>query len=302
MSSTGTRRAAAIVAGVLAASIALPGAAMAAGRGSGHGGGAGGQHGGGETTTANNLSVPTVFVPGTGAFAVTCGSGTPGALVMPSGAPLSGYPIDPGASYYVQGVNTWQAQCETAPAGTVDVTAAWGDNLTGGAALTTHHPIRVEIGLSTTGPAMNGFEVLKLDTDALDREAAYGTPAVASPTGGFVGQPTTFASPQVWDAAATLSITDDASGQAVFSGPAPAEINATGKVVYGYNLSVSSPGDYTIDFTAPSVAITGADAGNASGHTASLTIGVTGGGGGGGSGGSHGGGAGGGSHGGGSGH
>ncbi len=42
---------------------------------------------------------------------------------------------------------------------------------------------------------------------------------------------------------------------------ATAEINATGRVVYGYNLRVTAAGVYTITFTFPNVTISGADAG-----------------------------------------
>jgi len=67
---------------------------------------------------------------------------------------------------------------------------------------------------------------------------------------------------------------------------ASAEVNATGKVVYGYNLRVPTSGVYTITYTFPNVSITGVDAGScvseATGSTCSLVINVGGGGGGGG--------------------
>ena len=63
-----------------------------------------------------------------------------------------------------------------------------------------------------------------------------------------------------------------------------AEINATGNVVYGYNLRVSTAGRYLITYTVPTALVTSADAGDVAidGHSVSLLITVAGGGGGGG--------------------
>ncbi len=77
--------------------------------------------------------------------------------------------------------------------------------------------------------------------------------------------------------------------------PAGAEINATGRVVYGYNLRVMTAGEYVIEYTFPDVDIEATDAGTVTkvlaedGTTVlesmvSLTITVGGGGGGGGGG------------------
>ena len=247
--------------------LALPATALAAGPGGG--GGSGGGGGTGETTT-NNLSVPTVFVPGAGAFPVTCGLDGP---IAPTGQPRSGYPLDPAAYYYVQGVNAWQAQCQVAAAGTVSANAAWGDNLTGSASLTARHPIRVEVALNddATNP-MQGYTVLKLEPNALDRTSAYGTIASGSPETGFSASPETFSNPLVYDANATLSIVNDATSAVVHSGVAGAEINATGKVVYGYNFTAPTAGTYTITLRTPDVTISKADAGTSTANSVSLTI------------------------------
>jgi hypothetical protein len=55
----------------------------------------------------------------------------------------------------------------------------------------------------------------------------------------------------VHDAGITFSVLNhDTVTYAVPPGTSPtAEINATGKVVYGYNLRVSAAGSYTIQFT-----------------------------------------------------
>lgn len=262
-------------AALLAASISVAGSAAGKqGPPPGHG------PGGGETTLTNNLSVPTVMVAG-GFTGVVCPTGVPEALHGPTGLPATGYPLDVAGFYYVQGLNAWQAQCYTAT--TASVTAAWGDNLSGDAALKTSAPIRVELGLfnaDTSAPAMSGYTVVKLDPAALDRESAYGTRANGSPENGFSATTTTFtaAEQRVYDGGATLSIRNDSTGSYVVpvGTPAGAEINATGSVVYGYNLRVTAAGSYTITFTIPTVTVTGSDAGTFTEHSATLTIVVAG--------------------------
>lgn len=226
---------------------------------------------------------------------VTCGTPeAPSPLVIPSGTPRNGHPIAPASYYYVQGLNPWQAQCYSAPA--ASVTAAWGDNLSGEGKLSTGSPIRVELGLfnaDATSPAMDGYSVVKLDPNALDRESAYGTLATGSPTTGFTATATSFAATEqrVYAAGATFSIENTTTGAYVVAPGtlASAEINATGNVVYGYNLSAPTAGTYAITFSFPAsvtVAATGA-------HTATIDINVTsgtGGGRGGGTGGGRGGG------------
>jgi hypothetical protein len=241
------------------------------------------------TEATNNMSVPTIMLAGGSFTGVTCGSETPSTLVPPTGTPLAGYPISPLDYYYVQGVHTWQGQCYATTA-VVDVTAEWGDNLSGDAKLKTGSPIRVELGLfNSTGASMDGYTVIKLDPSALDREAPYGTLAAS----GELNAPatvTSFTKVRVFDNAVTFSIQNVASGAYVVQQgtKASAEINSTGNVVYGYNLRVSVAGDYVITYVAPSVNVTGVDAGTFTTDdptlpdTVSLLITVTGGGGGGG--------------------
>ena len=248
--------------------------------GKGPGGGGGGGH---EPGATNNLSVPTVMIGG-GFTGVTC----PGGLVYPSGTPLAGYELDPLAYYFVQGVHAWQAECTTATSATA--TAEWGDNLAGDAKLKVGMPIRVELGLfADTGLQMQGFNVVKLEPSKLDRESAYGTTA-ASNDSGLTWYATAAVLPaRIFDAGATFSVKNVATGTyAVPLGSNPtAEINATGKVVYGYNLRVSAAGQYEITFVIPSVDITGVDAGSYVSNvdapdTVTLVINVVAGGGGGG--------------------
>lgn len=262
----------------------VPAVALAKGPGGGGGGG-----GGGETTLTNNLSVPTIMI-GKGFTGVTCGApDSPSPLVPPTGTPLSGYEIDPLTYYYLQGMHKWQAQCFN---GTFAIaTAEWGDNLTGDASLKAGSPIRVELGLFNADTAvlpMYGFNVIKLEPSKLDRESKYGTLATSDGAGGFFATAEILPA-RVFDAGVTFSIKNVTTGAYVVplgSNPT-AEINATGKVVYGYNLRVTAAGRYEITFVLPSVDITGVDAGTyvndplgADSVTLVITVGTGGGGGG----------------------
>lgn len=251
--------------------VAAPAFAQGA-PGGGHGGGHGGGPPDGEES-ANNLSVPGIYVAATPTLNFPCG-----APVNPSGTPFTGYPINPGAYYYVQGLNTWQASCATSTTA-VAVTAAWGDNLTGDARLKTNSPIRVEVGLLANNPTsynMTGWDVLKLNPDALDRESPYGTPATGSLDTGFTSTPITpYTEVRVYDGGAQLRIYNKDTGVDVFNNDAPAEINSTGRIVYGYNLRVTTAGTYVIVFTAPNLTITGADAGTFTATTVTLEITVS---------------------------
>ena len=246
---------------VLTTASAFAAGGPPAGKGHGKGGGQGGRGGGGgggETSVTNNLSVPAILI-GSGAPTLNFGcSMTP---TDPTGTPLTGYPVDNAAYYYVQGIHKWQASCNnTAATATVD--AAWGDNLVGGeASLRTNSPIRVEMGLLDTSAAtlgMTGYRVDKLDPNALDRESAYGTPASGSATDSppaakdtpFVNPDTGLAEVRVWVAGAALTLTAPSGTTSTLA--ATAEINATGRIVYGYNLRVTTAGTYTLHFTVPS--------------------------------------------------
>jgi hypothetical protein len=238
---------------VLFAALCAPAVVVAKGPGGGGGGGGGGHEPGG----TNNLSVPTIMIGG-GFTGVTC----PGGLVYPTGSPLTGYELDPAAYYFVQGVHTWQAECTTATSATA--TADWGDNMAGDAKLKVGMPIRVELGLlDDTGLQMQGFNVVKLEPSKLDRESAYGTLATDDGSGGW-NATAEYLPVRVFDAGVTFSVKNVATGEYVVPlGSNPTgEINATGRVVYGYNLRVSAAGYYEITFVIPSVDITGVDAGS----------------------------------------
>ena len=235
---------------------------------------------------------------------LTCGTpDAPSALVPPEGTPLTGYEV-PGY-YWVQKVHTWQAQCFEADG--ASVFGAWGDNLEGDAALKIGSPIRVELVLtnmddySTTGlntipsGTLQGYTVIKLQPTLLDRLSAYGHLAGGDAVSGWTDIPTDFGQAEwlVADAGITFSVLNTDTG--VYAVPPltnpTAEINATGKVVYGYNLRVEAAGTYRIQFTStPTVTFTGQDAANGGlldDNNVYIDIDVTPGGGGGGGGGGH---------------
>ena len=104
--------------------------------------------------------------------------------------------------------------------------------------------------------------MVKLEPSKLDRESAYGTLATDNNQGGWHATAEVLPA-RVFDSGATFSVKNVATGAYVVpldSNPT-AEINATGKVVYGYNLRVSAVGQYEITFVIPSVDITGVNAG-----------------------------------------
>ena len=236
---------------------AMSGSALAAKGAPGvPGGGSGGKPGG--ETAAQNLSVPTIMVGGS-AGGLICGASVdlPSALKPPTGDPVTGYEL-PGY-FYVQKVHTWQAQCVNAAANTISAYAAWGDNLGGDAKLRAGSPIRVELLLwdAASTEQFQGYEVVKLDPSALDREAPYGVLAASDGAGGYSATPMLF-TPVVHDSQASLTITG--TDFSVSENPITPEINATGKVVYGYNLRVPAAGDYVITFKMPNVDFQGCDA------------------------------------------
>ncbi|HYO20747.1 MAG TPA: hypothetical protein VES02_18990 [Dermatophilaceae bacterium] len=260
-----------LVGAATVAALVVPGAAFAKGPGGGGGGG-------GEETTANSLSVPAVFV-GANPFSLTCD----GTWKSPDGqTPKSGYTL--AGYYYVQGVNTWQAQCDDGLE-VATATAAFGDNLTGTAKKAVGSPIRVEIGLfESPATPMTGWDVVKLEPSQLDRVSPYGTLATETSLGVFASNPVTTLPTRVW-APGTLKVyLQSTPGSPVVNTSATAEINSTGKVVFGYNLKVTAPGTYVIEYTFPAVTITTVPKGTITneGHTVSLPIVVTSGGGGGG--------------------
>lgn len=231
-----------------------------------------------EEEGSNNLSVPAIFVPGTAGspFTGTCTaeddsqdpSGPMGVDSDGDGVP------DEHLDYYVQGVASWQADCDSAAADTISVMAEWGDNLTN-APLKARTPIRVEIGFLTFAPIpMPGYIVEKLDPTLLDRESHYGT------LGDEVAD---FPEVRVWDSGVLLDIrSKDGTVVVANNIPFSAEVNSTGRIVYGFNWQQPVAGEYTITVFAPQINVASADAGTVvDSHTVTLdvTVGNKGGGG-----------------------
>jgi hypothetical protein len=260
---------------VLILALMAPTFALAKGPGGG---------GGHEPGATNNLSVPLINIGGSWT-GVACTDGVD--FVDPTGQAVhTGYEIDPAAYYYVQGLNTWQAECVNASSASAD--AFWGDNLAGDAKLKVGQPIRVEIGLETPSAGMDGFTVVKLQPSELDRLSAYGTLATCDAEMNCSATVTTFTSVRVFDSGATWSLMKDGA-YVIEPEPIGSEINATGKAVYGYNLRVGEAGTYTITFSFPNVLLTSGSHGTVPVCTngvppceVSLDITVVGGGGGGG--------------------
>jgi hypothetical protein len=262
--------------------------------GPGSGGGGGNKP---PTEAGFNLSVPAIIAGGPSKFAITCPVDGWSTLTVPSKAPVY-YPaacalthdgevcVDAG-DYFVQRDAVWQAPC-TELGSVTNTIGAWGDNLGGEAMLKVGSPIRVELVLwDSSGASLGkqGYEVIKLEPAELDRLSDYGHLAVDHGNGPEA-TPTNVGA-VVHDPDATLKIERVVDGFVVYEGTAGAEINATGKIVYGHNLRVAEPGMYLITYTLPNVTFQGCEAGDpdtaiCAGSEASIQIEVVGGGGGGG--------------------
>ena len=190
--------------------------------------------------------------------------------------------------YYKQRDAKWQAPCYKATPPGVQVLGAWGDNLIGDARLKVGSPIRVELVLwdsSGVSDGQLGYKVIKLEPSELDRLSDYGH--LAAGTDGLWSATPMALGAIVHDPAATLKIERVVGGTpvppAVYNGVAGGEINATGKIVYGYNLRVTTAGTYRITYKLPNVQLSGCEEPQAfcTGNEAVLDIVVAGSGGGG---------------------
>jgi hypothetical protein len=271
--------------------------------------GPGGGGGGGNkppTEAGFSLSVPAIIAGGVSKFAITCPTDSWSTLDPPNNPPVfyaeacaethDGIVCVEEGNYFVQRVDAWQAPC-TQVGSITNTIGAWGDNLGGDAMLKVGSPIRVELVLWDNSGASDlqmGYKVVKLEPAELDRLSEYGHMAVLE-NETLVPNPMDVGA-IVHDPSATLTIERVADGFVVFTGTAGAEINATGKIVYGHNLRVAEPGMYLITYAFQNVMFEGCEAGDpatavCSGNAASIEIEVVaGGGGGGGKGGGQGGG------------
>jgi hypothetical protein len=264
--------------------------ALAQGKPPGGGGGGGNKP---PTEAGFSLSVPAIMAFRVGDFPLTCPADW-STLTAPSKAPVyyaaacaetnDGEVCVDAGYYFVQRDAAWQAPCKVVSSG--NAIGAWGDNLAGDAMLKVGSPIRVELVLwdsSGQSSGLQGYKVIKLEPAELDRLSDYGHLAVDNGDGTWRATPMDLGA-IVHDPAATLKIVRLSDGFVQFEGAAGGEINATGKIVYGYNLRVAEAGTYGITYTLPNVSLDGCEEAAAvcGGHTAYLEIAVVGGGGGGG--------------------
>ena len=209
----------------------------------------GGARPGGEEA-GNNLSVPTYFVPdriGAPTLRVDCRQ-------APTGPPEKWGEL----YYYMQKSEaTWSAPCSDKPG--ARVRASWGSNLINDRTLRAGRPIRVEMQLTHTSDHALGYIIENLTPELPDRRASYGTLGIPDGVEDMAYM--------VWAAGAQLTITSVPGEVEVYDGPMSAEIDSTGKVVYGHNWGIAKtdapePGRYKLVFTIPSTngtVITGAD-------------------------------------------
>lgn len=195
---------------------------------------------------SNNLSVPTLYVGSVGVGTPACTAAND--LAVPTGAKgvdtNNDGIADDHLDYWVQGLAAWQADCEVASVGQL-VTPKWGDNLTG-APLKVGTPVRIELGLMGTATSTldtHTFNVVKLDADVEDRLSHYGT------QGDYLTVPEV----RVWAGDATYTIVSSSGTTVVPEQEMSAEINATGRVVYGEQYTFDTGGTYVVTFESSSV-------------------------------------------------
>ena len=232
----------------------------------------GGGKGGGETVWGNNLSVPVLFASGvglTGATISTADVTTTG--LRPSGTqaelapayaelPWARLVLPTIAGYYCQNTeNTWMAEWLDNTAGGPDVpaNAFWGDNLTS-QQWNVSSVVRVETELQPTAPhALDGFNMpYASGSNRNEIKCTDGTTFTTD-----VANP-----PTIFSATARLTIEKldgpggdvactylDASTADKFGNDGPgyygAEVNVSGRVIYGYNWMLNRPltGDCTAE-------------------------------------------------------
>ena len=208
-----------------------------------------------EEEGVKNLSEPLVFAEAEGATHFTFYDLEPGEIVGDKTYDLGG------TMYYVVSNPLVQFAAEHAVAtGTVPVIADWGDNLTNHSFRgNLKQPIRVEIAFwASDGRLMAGYEPVLL-------EGARGT-EVYGITGAVTNR-----TPLVYTTGENLKIESlNAEGQVtgvIYTGPMTAEVNAAGKVIYGFNwgtpggLASPDKGAYRLTVTVPTtLQITGVGA------------------------------------------
>lgn len=222
----------------------------------------------------NNLSVPVVFSEGLGVtgLPVTVGGAPnyPNTGLRPAATEnlvVSGLPYFyagnvsdcawPGGvpAYCQQGVNAWQAEWrDGSTAGLQHASATWGDNLIS-QSLKTSAPVRVEVSLNdlSIGP-LAGFNMQVVSGSRTTE--VQGTNNTTSPMTPTIFSVVPHLVVSKLDTSGGVTVGDpivdkrviDGIGAEEGPGNFAAEVNVSGKVVYGYNLRVTEVGWYRVAF------------------------------------------------------
>ena len=200
---------------------------------------------GGEEEVGNNLSYPTIFADGLTIAGVPVGTdaglrplATENIVVDALPFWYSGNVADWLGTHFLQGgTNTWRAEWSDGTSGAHNVSVKWGDNILGHT-WNTGTPIRVEVGLTVVGGAtMKGFNMFVLsgsgqtEIQGTDGSIADFTPALFTSSARL--------RVEKLDAEGGNPIATAFEGSIADQG-LTAEVNAAGKIIYGYQLQLSS--------------------------------------------------------------
>lgn len=206
----------------------------------------------GESTVAgNNLSWPVVFAEGIGIGGTPLADGTGLRPLAAEGIVADTLPFwydgnapDYDTYYMQQGPNVWQAEwTDGTPGAPVRAQAAFGDNLIGHT-WNTHSQIRIEVTLyDYTGPQLTGFNMTVLyGSGETEMQGADGTTASITPTIYAVTPRLVIQKLDDDTREPVYTAVDQSIAEAFASGESKsrfgAEVNVSGKIVYGYNLTV----------------------------------------------------------------
>jgi uncharacterized protein YjdB len=217
----------------------------------------------------NNLSVPVVFSEGLGLAGLPVTVGGAPSYVNTGLRPTSAEQVlvgalpffyvgnrpDQGSFYLQKTLNTWQAEWRDGTAtGLQHASATWGDNIVS-RSFKTSAPIRVEVSLNDlTSGALAGYNMHVIsgsgstEVQGTDGSTASMTPTIFSVVPHLVvSKLDTSGGNTVGDPVVDKRVID-AIGAEEGPGRFGAEVNVSGKVVYGYNLRVTEAGWYRVAF------------------------------------------------------
>lgn len=222
----------------------------------------------------NNLSVPVVFSEGLGVtgLPVTVDGvpNYPNTGLRPAATEnlvVGGLPYfyagnvsdcrwpDGQAAYCQKGLNAWQAEwLDGTATGMQHASATWGDNIIN-QSLQTSAPVRVEVSLNdlTSGP-LTGFNMQVVsgsrttEVQGTNNTTSAMTPTIFSVTPHLVVSKLDTSGGVTVGAPIVDKRVVDAIGTEEGPGNFNAEVNVSGKIVYGYNLRVTEAGWYRVAF------------------------------------------------------